>query len=471
MTKLLTALQSLVGADHCLVDTERMAPYLAEQRGLFHGSAGAVVRPGDTAQVAAVMAYCAAKGLPVIPQGGNTGACGGGVPLGDGRAIVLSTERLTRIRHLDAANFTVTVESGCILAHLQDAAREVGCYFPLSLGGEGSCRIGGNLSTNAGGINVLRYGNARDLMLGLEVVLPDGRIWNGLRTLRKDNTGYALRHLFVGAEGTLGIITAADLKLFPLPRDFQTALVAVRDPTAALDVFTRLRHVSGDAVSACELLPRTGLDIGLKNMTGGRDPLPTVYPWYLLLELSSPRLGGLRESLEGVLETALANGVALDAVIAESEAQRRELWRLREITAGGHQHQEGGLVKHDIAVPLSRIPEMITRGTAACEAALPGIRVLAFGHMGDGNLHFNLVQPVGHDAAAFFAQRERLNRIVHDIVHDLAGSISAEHGIGMLKVGEMQRYKQPLELELMHRIKRALDPDGLMNPGKVLPPE
>jgi FAD/FMN-containing dehydrogenase len=471
MTELLTALQSLVGTDHCLVDGERIAPYLAEQRGLFHGSALAVVRPGDTAQVAAVMAYCAAKALPVIPQGGNTGACGGGVPLGDGRAVVLSTERMTRIRQLDAANFTVTVESGCILAHLQAAARDAGCYFPLSLGGEGSCRIGGNLSTNAGGINVLRYGSARDLMLGLEVVLPDGRIWNGLRALRKDNTGYALRHLFVGAEGTLGIITAADLKLFPLPRDVQTALVAVRDPAAALDVFTRLRHASGDAVSACELLPRTALDLGLKNMPGGRDPLPIAYPWYLLLELSSPRLGGLRESLEGVLEAALADGAALDAVIAESEAQRRELWRLREITAGGHQHQEGGLIKHDIAVPLSRIPEMITRGTAACEAALPGIRVLAFGHMGDGNLHFNLVQPIGHEAASFFAQRHRMNRIVHDIVHELEGSISAEHGIGMLKVDEMQRYKQPLEIELMHRIKRALDPAGLMNPGKVLPPE
>ena len=338
------------------------------------------------------------------------------------------------------------------------------------MGGKGSCRISGNLSTNAGGINVLRGGNARDLVLGLEVVLPDGRIWNGLRSLRKDNTGYALKHLFVGAEGTLGIITAATLKLFALPRDIQTALVALRDPDAALDIFTRLRHASGDSVSASELLPRTALDVGMRNMPGSRDPLPVVYPWYVLLELSSPRPGGLREALEEVLESALGDGSAQDAVVAESEARRHELWRLREITAGGHQHQEGGLIKHDIAVTLSAISEMITRGTTACEAALPGVRVFAFGHMGDGNLHFNLVQPIGYDADAFFAQRERMNRIVHDIVHALDGSISAEHGIGILKVGEMQLYKPPLEIELMQRIKSALDPAGRMNRGKVLPP-
>ncbi len=470
MQDTLAALRAVVGAAHFLQDAERLEPYLVEQRGLFRGNALAVLRPADTAEVAAVVRLCAERGIAVVPQGGNTGACGGGVPQATGPCIVLSTERMTRIRHLDEHNFTVTVEAGCILAHLQDAARAAGCYFPLSLGGEGSCRIGGNLSTNAGGINVLRYGNARELMLGLEVVLPDGRIWDGLRTLRKDNTGYALRHLFVGAEGTLGIITAAALKLFPLPRDFQTALVAVPDPAAALEVFTQLRRASGDAVSACELLPRTAMDIGFKNMPGGRDPLPQVHPWYLLVELSSPRMGGLREVLESTLADAIEQRFARDAVIAESDSQRRELWRLREITAGGHQHQEGGLIKHDIAVPLSRIPEMITRGTAACEAALPGIRVLAFGHMGDGNLHFNLVQPVGADAAGFFAQRARMNRIVHDLVHELDGSISAEHGIGLLKVEEMRRYKAPLELELMQRIKQVLDPAGLMNPGKVLPP-
>jgi FAD/FMN-containing dehydrogenase len=474
MHPLHTQLAEIVGRAHVVSDADSMAPYLIEERRLFHGQAVAVVRPSSTRQVAEVVTVCAMHHVPIVPQGGNTGVCGGGVPLpgADGRAVavVVSTERLNRIRRIDVDNFTVTVEAGCILSHLQDTAREAGCYFPLSLGGEGSCRIGGNLSTNAGGINVLRYGNARDLMLGLEVVLPDGRIWNGLRALRKDNTGYALRHLFVGAEGTLGIITAADLKLFPLPRERQTALIALRDSRAALAVFTRLRVAVGDAVSACELMPRVGIDIGMRNMPGSREPFQTVHPWYLLVELSSPRANGLRDALEEVLGRCLADDIALDAVVAESEMQRKALWRLREINAGGHQHQEGGLIKHDIAVPVSRVPEMIEQGTAACQAALPGVRVIAFGHMGDGNLHFNLVQPVGADSAAFLAERERMNRLVHDIVHTLKGSISAEHGIGMLKIDEMLRYKDPIELELMWRMKRALDPDGLMNPGKVLPP-
>ncbi|NML44820.1 FAD-binding oxidoreductase [Ramlibacter sp. G-1-2-2] len=467
MTGLLDGLRRIVGESYCLTEAEAMERYLVEERRLFRGNAIAVARPADTQQVAQVVALCAQLRVPVVPQGGNTGACGGGVP--QAGAVVLATERLNRIRAIDTANFTMTVEAGCILADLQQAARDAGCFFPLSLGGEGSCRIGGNLSTNAGGINVLRYGNARDLMLGLEVVLPDGRIWDGLRSLRKDNTGYALRHLFVGAEGTLGIITAASLKLFPAPRERQTAFVAVTDPQAALELLNLTREITGDAANAFELLPRNGLDIGLRNM-GGRDPLGERHAWYVLLELSSPRASGLRAALEEVLETALARGLVLDAAIADSETQRRELWRLREVTAGGHQHQEGGLIKHDIAVPVSQVPEMIRRGTAACEAAIPGIRVIPFGHMGDGNLHFNLVQPLGWEPQRFFAERERMNRIVHDLVHELDGSISAEHGIGLLKVDEMARYKAPLELELMQRIKEALDPLGLMNPGKVLPP-
>jgi D-lactate dehydrogenase (cytochrome) len=316
---------------------------------------------------------------------------------------------------------------------------------------------------------VLRYGNARELMLGLEVVLPDGQIWNGLRGLRKDNTGYALHHLFVGAEGTLGVITAATLKLFALPRERQTAFVAVRDPQAAIELLRRAHEASGDAVTAFELLPRIGLDIGLRNM-GGRDPLGQAHAWSVLVELSSGRGEGLRAAFEEVLHAGLADGSVRDAVIAETEAQRRDLWRLREITAGGHQHQEGGLIKHDISVPVSCIPAMIARGTAAVLAALPGTRVIPFGHAGDGNLHFNLVQPLGHDAQAFFALREQMNRIVHDIVHELNGSISAEHGIGLLKMAEMARYKTPLELDLMWRIKQALDPVGIMNPGKLLPP-
>jgi D-lactate dehydrogenase (cytochrome) len=464
----LACLRDIVGPTACLTSAEVMAPYLIEERRLFHGQAAAVVRPADTAQVSRILALCSQHCVPVVPQGGNTGACGGGVPLGP-RTIVLATQRMNRMRAIDAENATITVEAGCILADVQTAARDAGFLFPLSLGGEGSCRIGGNLSTNAGGINVLRYGNARELVLGLEVVLPDGQVWDGLRGLRKDNTGYALRHLFVGAEGTLGVITAATLKLFPLPRERQTAFVAVRDPQAAIDLLRRMREASGDAVTAFELLPRIGLDIGLRNM-GGLDPLRQTHIWYALIELSSSRAGSLRDAFEEVLDASLEDGLVLDAALAETEAQRRDLWRLREITAGGHQHQEGGLVKHDISVPVSCIPALIERGTAAVLTVLPGTRVIAFGHAGDGNLHFNLVQPVGYDARAFFALRETMNRIIHDIVHELDGSISAEHGIGLLKIDEMVRYKAPLELDLMRRIKQALDPAGIMNPGKVLPP-
>jgi D-lactate dehydrogenase (cytochrome) len=467
---LIAALTDIVGAKHCLRDAERVEPYLVEQRGLFRGAALAVVRPADTEEVARVVRACAAAQVPMVPQGGNTGACGGGVPLGGGRAVVISTERLTRVRHIDRDNFTFTVEAGCILADLQKAAAEADCLFPLSLGGEGSCRIGGNLSTNAGGTNVVRYGNARELMLGLEVVLPNGQVWNGLRGLRKDNTGYALKQLFVGAEGTLGIITAAELKLFPLPRERQTAFLAVTDPSAALALFRRLREASDDRLTACELIPRIALDLGFKHLPGSRDPFQQAYAWYLLVELSSSRTGQLRGVLEDVLADAMEDGSVLDGTIADSGEQRKAFWRLREIAAGGHQFQEGGIIKHDVSVPLSQVPAFIHQATEAVTAALPGTRVIAFGHAGDGNIHFNLVQPLGWDKARFFAERERMNRIVHDTVHALNGSISAEHGIGMLKIDEMARYKSAIELSLMHDIKNALDPLGLMNPGKILPP-
>jgi D-lactate dehydrogenase (cytochrome) len=470
LNRLIENLRARLGPAHCLVDPAALAPYLVEPRGLFRGQAQAVVRPGSTAEVSTVVALCAEAGVAVVPQGGNTGMCGGGVPSGGPLGVVVSTERLTRVRAVDRDNFTMTVEAGCVLATLQETARGAGLLFPLSLGAEGSCRIGGNLSTNAGGIQVLRYGNARELMLGLEVVLPDGRVWDGLRPLRKDNTGYALRHLFVGAEGTLGVITAACLKLFPLPADVQTALIAVADPAAALEVFVRLRRASADMLSACELLPRLCLDLGFKHLSGGRDPFDAVHPWYLLVEASSLREGGARAHLESVLADAAEECLVRDAVLAQTLAQRRDLWRLREIGAGGHQFQEGAIVKHDISVPVSRVPEMIARGTQAVLAAAPGTRVLPFGHMGDGNLHFNLVQPVGAAPETFLARQSELNRIVHDIVDALGGSISAEHGIGLLKVDEMARYKSPVELDLMRRIKAALDPHGLMNPGKVLPP-
>lgn len=463
---LLDRLTALVGSAHVLTRPAEQQAYLVEERGLYHGQALAVVRPADTAQVAAVVAACAQAGVAMVPQGGNTGLCGGGVPAaGD---VVVSTERLNRIRAVDAVNFTLTAEAGCVLAGVQQAAEAVGCLFPLSLGAEGSCRIGGNLSTNAGGVGVLRYGNTRDLTLGLEVVLPDGQVWNGLRALRKDNTGYDLKHLFIGAEGTLGIITAACLKLFPLPAERATALVALADPAAALAVLGLARRRSGDAVTACELVARIGLELGVAHVPGVRDPFDRPYPWYLLVELSSSRPGEVQQALEDILAEMLEQDLALDAVLAQSGEQRKALWRIREGVPEA-QKKEGGSIKHDVAVPVSRVAEMIERCTRAVEAAMPGVRVVPFGHVGDGNIHFNLTQPVGADKAAFLDRWADMNRIVHDIVAALDGSVSAEHGIGRLKVAEMARYKSKVELALMEKVKTALDPAGLMNPGKVLP--
>ncbi|MDA8229824.1 MAG: FAD-binding oxidoreductase [Magnetospirillum sp.] len=467
MSGLRERLAAIVGAGNCLTAAEDVTRYLVEERGLYHGAALCVVRPASTAEVAAVVRECAAERIAIVPQGGNTGLCGGGVPPEHGRAVVVSTERLDRIRAVDAVNFTITVEAGCVLASVQQAADAAGCLFPLSLAAEGSCRIGGNLSTNAGGVNVLRYGNARKLALGLEVVLPDGRVWNGLKGLRKDNTGYALEHLFIGAEGTLGIITAAVLELFPKPREIATALVAVPDPQAALDILFRARQASGDAVTACELMPRAAIDLDLAHVAGARDPFDRAHPWYLLLELSSSRPGGLRAALEEILAASLEEGRAADAVIAQSEDQRRALWRLREGIPEA-QKKEGGSIKHDIAVATSRVPELIRRATAAVEKALPGVRVVPFGHLGDGNIHFNLTQPKGADRQAFLDGWGRMNRLVHDIVVAMDGSIAAEHGIGRLKAAELARTKSDVEMDLMRRIKAALDPDGIMNPGKVL---
>lgn len=464
---LIDDLKALLGQTQVLTEAADQEAYLVEERGLYRGQALAVLRPADTAQLAAAMALCAQAKVAVVPQGGNTGLCGGGVP-GAG-SVVMSTERLNKIRAIDAANFTLIAEAGCVLAHVQQAAEQAGCLFPLSLGAEGSCRIGGNLSTNAGGVGVLRYGNTRDLTLGLEVVLPDGRIWNGLRSLRKDNTGYDLKHLFIGAEGTLGIITAASLKLFPKPAERATALIALSDPAAALAVLSAARRQSGDAVTACELVPRIGLELGMTHVTGVRDPFGQPYPWYLLLELSSSRPAGLQTALEDILAEAFEDDIALDAVLAQSGEQRAAFWRIREGVPEA-QKKEGGSIKHDVAVPVSRVPEMIERCTRAVEAALDGVRVVAFGHVGDGNIHFNLTQPVGADKAAFLERWVEMNHIVHDIVAELQGSVSAEHGIGQLKIAEMSRYKQDVELDLMKRVKQAIDPEGLMNPGKVLPP-
>lgn len=464
----IAAMRQVVGAKGMIEEPSAIAPYLHDQRGLFEGDALAVVRPAATAEVAEVIRIAAAAKVPVVPQGGNTGLVGGSVPPAGGRGIVLNLGRMNRIRAIDAANNTMTVEAGCVLKDIQDKARDAGRLFPLSLGAEGSCMIGGNLSTNAGGVGVLRYGNARDLVLGIEVVLPDGRIWDGLRGLRKNNTGYDLKHLFIGGEGTLGVITTAVLKLFPLPASRETALLAVPDLKAALALLAEARAATGEAVSAFELIPRLGIELVVKHFPGTRAPLDAGTPWYVLVELTSPEAGsGLKRRMEAFVEEAFAKNLVLDGTIAASETQQQALWHIREILPES-QTREGGSIKHDVSVPISRIPEFIARGTAALESALPGCRVFAFGHVGDGNIHFNVSQPVGADKATFLGEWEHANRIVHDLVQELGGSFSAEHGIGVLKKGELARYRSALELELMGRIKTAFDPDGIMNPGKIL---
>ena len=445
-----------------------MAPYLAEPRGLYQGKAALIARPASTEQVSAVIAVCHEHGIPVVPQGGNTSLVGAAVPDDSGAAIVLSLSRLNRIRSLDAANDTITVEAGCVLANVQAAAAEADRLFPLSLGSEGSCQIGGNLSTNAGGTATLRYGNARELVLGLEVVLPSGEIWDGLRALRKDNTGYDLKQLFIGAEGTLGVITAAVLRLFPPPRDKVTALVGVPEPAAALELLASLRAGTGNAVVAFELISGFASGLALKHIEGVRNPVAGEHPWYVLVELAwSREPGPLREALEGVLAEALDRALVGDAVLADSQGQAEALWRLREAVAEA-QAYEGASIKHDIAVPVSKVPEFLARADALVEAAMPGVRVCAFGHLGDGNIHYNLTQPEGMDGEEFLGQWAPMNRLVHGLVDALGGSISAEHGIGQLKRQEIRQYKSEIELNLMRTLKSVLDPKGIMNPGKVV---
>lgn len=464
-----TGMREILGDRGWLDDDDAMAPYLREWRGLFQGRAAGVACPRDTEQVAAVVRLCRSAGLGIVPQGGNTGLCGGAAPHEDASEIILSLRRMNRVRAIDAANYTITVEAGCILQQVQAAAREAERLFPLSLAAQGSCQIGGNLSTNAGGTNVLRYGNTRELTLGLEVVLADGRVWHGLSGLRKDNTGYDLKDLFIGAEGTLGVITAAVLKLYPLPRDVQTALVAMETLPATVELLGRLRDASGEAVTGFELIGRNALSFAVRHMDGCRDLMDRPHPWYVLVELSSSRPdAGLREVLERTLGQAFNDGQLADAIIAESGAQASELWHLRESLPEA-QTREGASIKHDVSVPVSRVPEFIQRATRQVEEALPGIRVCPFGHIGDGNIHFNLSQPPEMDPGQFRQRWNAFNRLVHDVVTDLGGSFSAEHGIGQLKLAELARYKSPVAQDLMRALKRTLDPQNLFNPGKVLP--
>ena len=397
-------LRTIVGAANVLEAEADMAPFLSDWRGRYHGRARAVVRPRDTAEVAAVVAACAQAGVAMVPQGGNTGLCGGATPLVDGAAVVISLARMNRIRALDADNDTLTVEAGCTLAAVQEAAQAAGRLFPLSLASEGSCLIGGNLSTNAGGVQVLRYGNTRELVLGLEVVLPDGRVWDGLRGLRKDNTGYDLKQLFIGAEGTLGIVTAAVLKLFPAIRSRATAWVAVPDPRAAVRLLGMLRAACGERVSAFEIVGRTALGLVLQHIPGARDPLAGAPAWSVLVELSDPDVDApLDAQLQAVLGEACAQGLAADAAVAASAAQAQALWALREDISEA-QRIEGVSIKHDVSVPVSRIPEFLERAGAALAARWPDVRVVAFGHIGDGNLHYNLSKPAADDNAAFIAR-------------------------------------------------------------------
>jgi FAD/FMN-containing dehydrogenase len=464
-TALIDRLRERLGSDYVLTDAQDIAGHIVESRGLYKGTTSAVVRPNDTAEVSFVMSECAREGVSVVPHGGNTGLVGGGVPFG---GIVLSLSRLNSIREIDPVNSTLTAEAGCTLKSIQDAAEGVERLFPLSLGSEGTCQIGGNIATNAGGTGVLRYGNTRDLVLGLEVVLPDGRIWNGLRGLRKDNAGYDLKHLFVGSEGTLGIVTAAVLKLYPAPKSAVTAFIACSGPHDALKIFERLREAAGDQLTAFEFIPRFGLDMVLKHGHGVARPLAGDHPAYALIELTSPQGDADLQTLaETVLGQAIEDELVEDATIAANGAQIAGMWKLRELMSEV-QGKEGGSIKHDVSVPVSKVADFIVEASRLCEQAMPGIRVCAFGHFGDGNIHFNLSQPVEMTKVDFLKQWERFNRIVHDVIAGMNGSIAAEHGVGLIKRDELLLYKDPVAVDLMRTVKRALDPQNILNPGKVV---
>ncbi|MSQ73746.1 MAG: FAD-binding oxidoreductase [Betaproteobacteria bacterium] len=468
-TATISRLGAAVGAQSIFTDAADLEPYINDWRGIYHGAAAAVVRPANVEQVAAIVKICAETRTPLVPQGGNTGMCGATVPDARLNPVVIALGRMNRIRNVDALNNTMTVEAGCVLANIQQAAVDANRLFPLSLGAEGSCQIGGNLSTNAGGVNVLRYGNTRDLVLGLEAVLPDGRIWNGLRSLRKDNTGYDLKHLFIGAEGTLGIITAAVLKLFPKPSATATTWLAVPSPDAALNLFSLLRQHFGDRINAFELISRACLELVMKHIPGVRDPLNAPHQWYVLTELGDSSLGDtLRVALESALEKAMTQGLVSDAMLAENNSQSQALWRIRESIPEAARSESGMLYRHDIAVAVGEIPAFIRDGQAALEKHFKGTHIICFGHLGDGNLHYNTYVEgrLRSDAAA--REAHDVTTVIYDIVKQYKGSFSAEHGIGIAKVAELVRYKDPVEIDLMRTVKRALDPQGIMNPGKVL---
>jgi FAD/FMN-containing dehydrogenase len=464
---LLPRLANIVGAKHVITDPEIIAPYLREWRNLYTGHAQALVRPSSTAEVSAIMRLAMETETPVVPQSGNTGGVGGQIPDQSGKAILMSLSRMDRIRDIQPLSNMMTVEAGVILQNLQTAATDVDRFFPMSLPSEGSCMIGGNLATNAGGTGVIAYGNTRDLVLGLEVVLPDGRIWNGLSGLRKDNAGYELKHLFIGSEGTLGVITAATLKIFPRPRSQVTGFIGVSSPAVALALLARAQNSAGGTITTFELIPRIGIDMVLQNAAGTRDPLGDQHPWYVLLEVSSQQEGGLQDLVEAMLAEAFEAGEAEDAVLASSLDQRMNLWKLREDLPFA-QATEGGSIKHDVSVPVASVPAFMEETLAMLNDKYPGCRPCPFGHLGDGNIHFNVTQPKGADKSEFMLLYNDMNTDVFDIVKRYGGSIAAEHGVGQHKRTLLPRYKDPVALDLMRAIKNTLDPKGIMNPGKVL---
>jgi D-lactate dehydrogenase (cytochrome) len=461
-------LREILAPDEILTDPTDIAPFLTDHRQLYHGRALAVVVPRTVEQISRVVRLCNERHIGIVPHGGNTGYCGGATPDDSARQIVLSLRRLNRIRSVDALNYSLVAEAGCILAAVQRAADDIERFFPLSLGSEGTCQIGGNLSTNAGGLNVLRYGMMRDLVLGLEVVLADGQVLSCLSALRKDNTGYDIKSLFLGAEGTLGIITAASLKLFPKIRSSATAFAAVPDVRSAVNLLARLREASGDRVSSFELIPRIGVDLTTQHIPGVTDPLQKTYSWYVLCELTSARGA---EPLDAVMEEALAgaleDSLVLDAALSRNERERAALWKLRE-TIPEAQRIDGASLKHDISVTITALPDFVARASAWVQANVPDGRPVVYGHVGDGNLHFNLNQAPGSDRNTFLAREPTITRAIHDMVRGFGGSFSAEHGVGKLKVEELERYASPVELALMRAVKHALDPNGVLNPGKVL---
>jgi D-lactate dehydrogenase (cytochrome) len=464
---LLARFTAIVGAKYAITNPVEQEAYLIEGRGLYHGRTPMVLRPGSVAEVASILKLANESGTPIVPQGGNTGLVGGQVPDESGTEIVLSLTRLARIREVDTNSNTMTCEAGVVLATAQAAAETAGRLFPLSLGAEGSCTIGGNLATNAGGTGALAYGVARDLALGLEVVLADGRVWNGLNKLKKDNTGYDLKNLFIGSEGTLGIITAAVLKLFPQPRAVETALVGLPSPKAALALFNLARERAGNSITGFELMPRVAFDFVTEYMPHRRDPLAAPHPWYVLIELSSQSAEGLSEVLRNLLSAGVEQGLIEDAAIAASMEQANAFWGLREAIVEVQKYP-GGSIKHDVSVPVAAVPDFIAQASAAVEALIPKSRPVPFGHLGDGNVHFNVTQPVGADKAAFLARWAEMNSVVHAVAAKFGGSISAEHGIGQLKRDLLPGVKDPVALDLMRALKHTLDPNGILNPGKVL---